>query len=224
MLSIIAISDLHGLLPDTSEYQGDILCICGDTFPLSIQTHARACEEWFTEEFIPWAQEIKVDKILLIAGNHDFFFYNSHLQRIHNLIKDTKIVYLENDVFEYQGKVFYGTPYCKQFGNWAFMRDDETLEIIFSNIPNNVDVLITHDAPFGCSDICEQDVSWNSHTHIGNIPLKEAVLKKQPKFLIHGHLHTSNHELEILGGTQVYCVSLLDEHYKHTYKPLIFEI
>ena len=53
---------------------------------------------------------------------------------------------------------------------------------------------------------------------------KEVVKEKQPKLLLHGHLHSSNHECEMLGDTKVYNVSVVDERYEIKYKPLEIEL
>lgn len=104
------------------------------------------------------------------------------------------------------------------------MRDNENLSIIFDNIPENIDILLTHDAPYGTSDICLQKESWITEGHLGNKPLRDAIITKSPKFNFHGHLHSSNHSAELLNNTEVYNVSLLDEKYKLTYNPLKLEL
>ena len=38
------------------------------------------------------------------------------------------------------------------------MRDDDILEELYKDIPKNIDILISHDAPYGCSDICFEDI------------------------------------------------------------------
>ena len=48
----------------------------------------------------------------------------------------------------------------------------------FSLIPNDVDFLLTHDAPYGTSDVVLEDVPWNKHEHIGNVPLRDAIIEK----------------------------------------------
>jgi Icc-related predicted phosphoesterase len=223
-MKVIAISDLHGELPYMEDIHGDVLCICGDTFPLKIQWNAYKCKKWLREKFIPWTNNIGIKFVLLVAGNHDFLFEKELRNQIDEIFKGTKIKYLENEHFIIDDIVFYGTPYCRLFGSWAFTRDDERLQLIFENIPNNVDVLLTHDSPYGVSDICYQDIYWNTGEHLGNKPLREAVLRTNPKFLLHGHLHSSNHDVELLGETKVYNVSLLDENYKNAYKPLILDL
>ena len=87
------------------------------------------------------------------------------------------------------------------------------------NLVENVDILLTHDAPYGCSDICYES-RWGVD-HIGSLPLREAILEKKPKFCLHGHLHTSNHEPMFLEGTCIINTSISDESYQQVFKPLV---
>lgn len=223
-MKIVAISDTHGLLPTIDVEEYDILCICGDIFPLKAQNNMPQCESWFQKKFIPWCEALPCKHVLLVAGNHDLWFERTLTDKVHSMFTGTKIKYLENDAIEIDGKKFYGTPYCHQFGKWAFMRDDDRLALIFENIPEDLDVLLTHDAPYGTSDMILQNVPWMNGEHIGCIPLRDAVIEKQPKVLLHGHLHSTNHAVEILNETDVFNVSLVDEHYELVYKPLVLSI
>ena len=138
-----------------------------------------------------------------------------------------KVTYLKNEYVDYlsiqDSKVYriFGTPYCHIFGNWAFMRSEEILAKKFSQIPNNIDILISHDAPYGTSDICFE--GW-SKGHIGCPELRNAILEKKPKYNFHGHLHTANHGEEILNETKVYNTSILNESYEIVFEPLIIRI
>lgn len=218
-MKIVAISDLHGYLPKDLP-EGDTLCICGDIFPLQIQSSIADCEYWLKKHFIPWTEELPYKEIVLTAGNHDFYFEKTSFKDLFLLFDNTKINYLEDSSVIIKGIKFYGTPWCHQFFNWAFMLSDEELTEKFSSIPFDVDILLTHDAPFGVSDVCLQ---WNKKEHIGNSPLTSAILDKEPSINIHGHLHSSDHNVQLLGNTKVYNVSLLDENYKNVYQPLVFE-
>jgi Icc-related predicted phosphoesterase len=219
---IVAISDLHGNLPmDLPE--GDILCICGDIFPLNIQTQILKCDDWLNDVFIPWTIELPYEEIILLAGNHDFYFEEVAPVDTFLTFDSTKITYLCDSWVTIYGIKFYGTPWCHRFGRWAFMEDDVVLESRFKRIPKDVDFLLTHDAPYGTSDICMQNVYWNNGEHIGSRPLRDAIIEKKPKYNLHGHLHSTNHGEEILNETKVYNVSILDERYDVTYSPLIIE-
>ena len=145
-------------------------------------------------------------------------------------LEGTNIKYLYNDGAEYtddSGKTYkiWGSPNCHMFGNWAFMYSDELNKAVFDMMPDNLDFLITHDAPYGRNDIIlQKDCPWANEGHIGNSPLTEVVEKKKPKYHFTGHLHTTDHELKDYDGTLTACVSLLDENYKLVYKPLYLEI
>lgn len=231
-MKICAMSDLHGNLPQYEEGFYDdceLLLICGDIIPLEIQININASKTWLTQEFKFWASSIPVDKVIFIGGNHDHICERCKKHLYHWFSKHDKVTYLHNSGLEYisnLGKVYsiFGSPYCKQFGNWAFMRDEDTLIKKFSEIPENLDILITHDVPYGISDVLLQTVHWNTSEHIGNKPLREAILEKKPKWHFSGHLHSTNHDIVQVEGINHANVSLLDEKYNLVYKPLIVEI
>lgn len=230
MIKICAISDMHGNL-NFDIKPCDILCICGDIVPLNVQTFLEGTLRWISKKFIPWCEKQPCEKIFLIAGNHDWIAMK-HPDDWEEMFNDTKITYLLNSSAEYvketdgeyQEISIYGTPWCHQFYNWAFMTSDVNLAKIYESIPYKVDVLLTHDAPHGTSDVILQDTPWRTDEHIGCIPLGEAVDNKKPRLLLHGHLHSTNHSLEKRGDTDVYNVSMVDEKYDLVYEPLYIEI
>lgn len=224
-MKIAAISDLHGILPRIVDPEFDVLCICGDISPKDIERDIEQATNWITEKFIPWCENLPCRQVLLIAGNHDFLFTSLSSDFIYSLFENTKIKYLQDELCTIDSKIFYGTPWCRKFrSNNAFVEETSVLVEQFSNIPDNVDVLLAHDAPYGVSDICLQESFHTMKEHFGNIPLRDAVYKHKPKYLLHGHLHSSNHYKEFLGDTQVYNVSILDEYNNLTYLPLILTI
>lgn len=226
-MKIVAISDLHGDLPNSLP-EGELLLIAGDTVPLRMQSNFEQSRKWWLNDFCNWLKTLKFERIILIGGNHDGFL-ETHGQEIKATLIINKCIYLCNEQYtylSYDGKTytFFGTPYCKQFGNWWFMYSQDKLEELYKDIPKDLDILLSHDAPYGVSDICYQNTPWNDGSHIGNKALRDAILDKAPAYCIHGHLHSSNHDEEILGTTKVYNVSLKDERYIMTYKPLTLDI
>lgn len=226
-MKICAFSDMHGQL-DFKVEPCDIVLICGDIVPLKIQKFSDASEEWFKEEFIPWCNDLPCEKVVFIAGNHDFLLYD-HPDRVRKLLQgQDKITYLDCEIFEYKGKVIYGTPMCKPFFRWAFMpsyeEQDEKYERHLKAI-GHIDIVMSHDAPYGVSDvILQKDCWWADGSHIGNESLRKFLEKAQPEINLKGHLHTTSREVEMLGETKVYSVSLLNEDYEMVYEPLYLEI
>jgi Icc-related predicted phosphoesterase len=234
-MKVAVISDLHGHLPiyPSPYWEGieecELLLICGDILPLHCQTKMIESRLWLIDEFKPWAASLPVEQVFFIAGNHDFWFERNDLAAHQIFSSHDKVRYLKNEYVDYistqDAKVYriFGTPYCHIFGNWAFMRDEETLAKKFNQIPGNVNILLSHDAPYGTSDICFEGFSA-SKGHIGCPELRDAIIASKPKYNFHGHLHSSNHGEEILGETKVYNTSILNEQYNLVYEPLMVRL
>ena len=225
-IKVVAISDLHGYLPEIPEC--DLLCICGDLVPLNVQANSRKTRKWLIDEFKPWCESLPCHKVLFIAGNHDIYFENLDFMEA-QFPKDSKVTYLFNEEYKYQsknGKIYsiFGTPYCQIFGNWAFMLPSKELEKAYSKIPENLDILMAHDQPRNYGDVLLQEIWWNDGSNIGNKQLAAAVLEKQPRYMFVGHLHSTTHQCVKIGETRRYNVSLKDEYYDPVYSPLKLEI
>ena len=226
-MKICAISDLHGYLPELKSCE--LVLICGDSVPLEYQASSKKTKKWYDTTFRKWAGELPCDKVLFIAGNHELHFPGKKIIYESLFSKDDKITYLCHSEYIHKSKdgkeyKIFGTPYCKQFMNWAFMYPNEELEKIFKNIPNDLDILISHDNPYGYGDIVLQECPWADGSHIGNIPLAKAIEEKQPKYQFNGHLHSCDHSLIMIGNTKHYNCSIKDEQYNSVYEPLYLEI
>lgn len=226
-MKICAFSDMHGNLGFEID-ACDIVLICGDIVPLNIQRNATLTEVWLKETFIPWCISLPCEKVVFVGGNHDFLLADNP-SRIRLLLQgQDKVVYLDCETFEYQGKVIYGTPMCKPFRRWAFMPSYEVQDEKYERhlkIIGHIDIVMAHDAPYGVSDILlQKDCWWADGSHIGNHSLRKFIENAKPQILLHGHLHSTSHSKEMLGDTEVYNVSLLDENYEMVYKPLYIEL
>lgn len=227
MIRICTFSDMHGQL-NFDIKPCDIVLICGDIMPLDIQFYTSPSEEWLKTTFIPWCNNLPCEKVVFIGGNHDFVLLR-HPDRMRLMLKgQDKIVYLDCETYEYKGKTIFGTPWCKPFGRWAFMESYEEQDKRYAryvDIIGNIDILMSHDAPYGVSDILlQKDCPWADGTHIGNESLRKLLEKAQPQYNFHGHLHSTNRDAEYLGKTIVHNVSLLNENYKMVYEPIYIEI
>lgn len=230
-MKVCAFSDIHGNL-DFSITPCDLVLICGDIIPLKIQQSTYGSERWLKHKFIPWCNKLPCEKVIFIGGNHDRFL-DHHGNKVKTMLENNnKISYLNCEFYEYKGKRIFGSPLCKIFGYWYFMlsykMQDSIYDKIADELEKKIDIMITHDAPYGISDICMQEnCPWTNGTHIGNESLLKFINKlkdKAPSILLHGHLHSSNHDCEMLNETEVYNVSLLDENYMMHYEPKYFEI
>ena len=149
-MKVTAISDLHGNLIDITE-TCDLICICGDISPLEIQKDHIKMTKWFFNDFYEWIMKLPCTLVILTPGNHDFWLYkfisSSKMylwDKLEILIDDSTMFYSGNDDKWYN---IYGTPQRKDFGKWAQMPGNDTLEEYYSKIPSNIDILLCHDSP-----------------------------------------------------------------------------
>lgn len=227
-------SDLHGELPDAHE-AAEITLICGDIVPLRMQRNIPQSKKWLETIFAYWAKNWPSEKIYFIGGNHDFIFdghYTTNDALQLKTLTDGKLWYLDGytvvDHCSNDGKFYriYGTPYCHIFGNWAFMREDETLRELYCQMPDGCDIVISHDA----ADINDLGLVppnvWHptSSINAGNKVLAEAIKLNKPKYYFCGHIHEGNHRVTEIDGTTMANVSLLNDSYQMVYEPLYLDI
>lgn len=223
--AVQAVSDLHGNLIDVEPC--DILCICGDISPLEIQRDHLQMWKWVWDVFVPWVQELPVDKVFFTPGNHDFWFQKFITENIKKTLcfaTEQKLHILIDEEYVWKGIKIYGTPWIPPIGrleSWAYQAYDVVREETFEQIPDDVDFLISHSAPAigGIGRVHDRD--GNAWEDFGDVPLAHAITKKKPKYVFCGHVHTGTHHLVDTTFTKIANVSYLDEEYKAgTYKPL----
>ena len=243
MIKTIVFSDPHGDLPVITE-EFDLMLIGGDICPA--HSHYNYFQRmWLSTVFVKWVNELpyknEASRVVFIGGNHDCYLCeepNPNKGDYSSIYTDVikpcggRLVYLEDDEYTFEkmdddGQLetlkIYGTPWCKIFGNWWFMRNDEFLEKAFDAIPEDLDILLTHDAPAIPPHGIISNGPW-AGTDAGNKVLAEAVKKKKPKYHFYGHLHSSSHTISDDGKTKTVCVSYLGENYEPTYLPLVLEL
>ena len=236
-MTIKVFSDCHGYLPNISS-EFDLLLIAGDITPAKWGFGSKKVQwDWLITEFKDWFTSLPfktlASKVFLIPGNHDKVFENiTETERLELkfilgpqfelLIHEEKTFeYLENDDLK-QLRIF-GTPYCKMFGSWSFMRYNSFLEKAFSEIPENLDILVTHDPPTlnGMGKITQ---GRQTGKEAGNEILSKYILEKKPKYVFSGHIHSGNHNFEEVNGIKMANVAHVDETYTPVYSVLTFEI
>ena len=231
-IKVAAISDLHGYFPEMTE-SADILIIAGDISPLEIQFNKPKMKTWVETEFAYWVKSLPVDKVYLIAGNHDSYFESISRSNILAMQQACqKLTYLKNETTHYidnNGQLWsiFGTPYCHIFGNWPFMRSEEYMTEKFKQIPDEVDIIISHDPPFAAGDVdvileAPQHRHQRMFQHLGNEPLKARIENVDYKLLVCGHIHGGAHYLDETWKTVN--VSHLNEWYEPTYPIFYTEI
>ena len=187
-MKIIAASDLHGNL-NTDMGFGDMLIIAGDISPM-IHFSMDEQHDWFKRNFIPWLETLNFKYKVFILGNHDFFgkLYSSE---VINKELPPNCHYLFDQEVIIEGVKIYGTPWSPIFFNWAFMRSYSELEVLFSKISNDTNILISHSPPEGILDL-----TWGQE-HAGSLALKRRISQlNMLKYNIFGHIHEGHGQIK----------------------------
>lgn len=232
-MKLIGISDIHGNLPKLPEC--DVVCIAGDILPLAYQNSTLQSVSWFLQDFIPWTDSLRCDEVIFIAGNHDFMFgdllekYHKEWWEVEELLLihhkfEKKIHYLCDSLYTYKGIKFYGTPWIPDLQKWAFYANPDKLTQKFSQIPPDIDVLITHAPPkvADCGTVLQH--CWNWNKNFGCKELTEQYPRIKPKYHLFGHVHTGEHRIVNYYNSNLVNVSIKDENYQVVFPPFEFEI
>jgi len=175
-MKIVIISDTHGGHEELGPLCGDVLIHCGDVENL-FKSDDRAIEkidDWFGRQ--------QFDHILCIGGNHDLALENrvdEGAQPFQNA------VFLHETELVINGVKFYGSSWVPDLRNHAFYADELALEEAWSNIPDDVDVLITHTPPAGVLDVSSRGDA------LGCRRLSRRLKKLKPVLHCFGHVHAS---------------------------------
>jgi Icc-related predicted phosphoesterase len=211
-LKIIATSDIHGHLIDLPA--ADVLCIAGDITFCGKHDFVRQAD-FINGRFIPWIRRALrrgvYRQVIWIAGNHDVV-----LERFPEMTSLTSGAYLRDEVYEFGGVRFYGTPWSSPFFNWGFNASDERREKYFGQIPEGIDVLLSHAPPringlgktYGGEDA-------------GDSVLLRHILRARPKYVFCGHIHEGHGLSADTGDTKIYNVSMVDLGYNVVEKPYV---
>lgn len=193
-LRIVCISDTHNASPGSGYTlpPGDILIHAGD-----LTNNGQPSE---IRKALAWLHEVNYEHKIVIAGNHDIaldenFPNQSDDEEVTQLRRtireDDKITYLEHESREItvkgmQIKVF-GSPFSPAPSSaskqWAFQYLPSQAQELWSSIPSDTTILITHTPPAGHLDT-------SAHWTQGGCPaLSKALFRTKPRLHVCGHCH-----------------------------------
>ena len=224
-MKIIALSDIHGHTVHIKEF-ADVLIIAGDFSPLYCQQDPIGTIDWINRTLFAWFKTLRVDKFIIVPGNHDFackysFFMDDLDTIIHRSGLKNRVIYLNRDSCTIDGIKFYGIPDTEGLTGWAFSKPfnvDYTFD-------SDTDVLITHQPP----RVGDVGFVPSLNREFGSIDLLDTILKSNIRLHICGHIHTGDHnknQIRLHNGrvADVYNVSILDEDYSVAYEPTIINL
>ncbi|MGE3803080.1 MAG: metallophosphoesterase [Gemmataceae bacterium] len=210
---IVAVSDLHGVLPEIPEC--DLLLIAGDIEPTS-NHDVRFQAEWLDGPFRHWLAGTPAGQRIFIAGNHDLVFEQNPAL----LPRDLPAVYLQDSGTEWRGLHIWGTPWQPWFFDWAFNLREPDLVAKWDMIPAGTDILIVHGPPHRYGDAVPRKRGLDN---TGSPSLLARIEQIKPKLVVFGHIHEGRGQWQ-LGPTVLANVTILDEKYQHVYPPWEYEL
>jgi Icc-related predicted phosphoesterase len=206
-LKIALVSDTHGSEYELKMPKADMLIHCGDYSAQGTLQDLIKLNYWFGT--------LKYKYILCISGNHDMWAEGNYGATKNCL---SNAIYLENELVEIEGYKFYGSPVTPAFNSWAFNKDrGEDIARVWRQIPEDIDVLITHGPPKG---ILDRAVSGE---HFGCDDLLYHAVRVAPTAHCFGHIHESYGKKKVGGTTFINC-SNMNENYDIKNKPVVMEI
>ena len=210
-MKIWLISDTHGkheelTIPDNI----DMVVSAGDGGTYKNPFHCKPDMEMF----LTWFNNLPIEHKVYIPGNHDTameagLIEEETYQNIH---------ILKHEFIEIEGIRIFGSPYTPAFYNWAYNSTDLELYNLWKDIPNDLDILVTHGPPHYILDRCDDGY------RAGCKHLMNRVLVVKPKYHVFGHIHEDGGKVEEIDGTTFINASILNLRYNHSNDGRIIEL
>ncbi|WP_288292980.1 metallophosphatase domain-containing protein [uncultured Porphyromonas sp.] len=200
-MRVLAISDTHGMhWRSETPPDADLLIHAGDFSMIGAKEEALDFLEWFTN--LPHKHKA------FICGNHDEALLRGN---INGLPSNCHFLNYSSVVIE--GIKICGIPfYVEPYGS------KELPPRLKAICENDIDILVSHQPPYGMQDVSELYGHYGSHT------LLNIVKKVKPKFHIFGHMHEDYGVKEEDGTTFINCALMGESYERWTKSPIQFEV
>jgi len=224
---LVIMSDTHGKHRQVPLAAGDALIHAGDFSKAGETETFKDVSAYFAESGCP--------EVVSIAGNHDITldpsFYSRHGRRFHgDELLDCEAsrramqygTYLQDSACTLDsGRLsVYGSPWTPAYCNWAFNlpRGQAELRSVWSRIPSQTDILITHGPPLGHGD-------YTTHAgYTGDADLlHEVQTRVKPRLHVFGHIH-EGYGATFDGHTLFVNASCLNARYKCSNQCIVVDL
>lgn len=212
---IYAISDLYGKL-DFKVPSCDLLLVGGDVCPdfaPGTSYGSSMQEQWIHSKHQNWIDEQPIKTWAATFGNHDFIRKG-----------EVGAHFNVDELVEINGLKIWFSPWSNTFGGWAWMQDPTELVWQYNQIPEGVDIIVSHQPPYGFGDEVDGRYTFGDEDrHVGSKELLKTLDRVKPKVVICGHIHSGHGTYTYTrpdgGVTTIYNVSLVNEQYQRVHEP-----
>lgn len=184
MTKVWCLSDTHGLHHHINPPDGtDIAIFAGDESN-SRNPHQNAVE---ARNFLEWYSDLDIPVKVFVPGNH-----STAIARKMILPEDyPNIIFLLHEAKVIKGWKFYGSPWTPRFNDWAYNYKPTVADLVWRDIPDDTDILITHGPPRGVLDLAEDMEDRKRIVQVGCKCLWNKVAEVEPLLHVFGHVHGS---------------------------------
>ena len=185
-MKICAFSDTHGehhKIAISSDEKIDLMIFAGD--------FACTQDELELIEFLDWFSNFPSKHKIFVAGNHDLQF-EDNFEYSKEMCQQRDIIYLQDEAVNIEGLKVYGSPWTPIFRDTKSFKKEafgQELNKIWDKIPHDLDILITHGAPYEILDLLPAEN--NASVNAGDKLLLDKIKKVKPKIHVFGHCHLS---------------------------------
>lgn len=208
MTSLTFISDTHNRHNEIPQEQlpgGDFLIHTGDFTNRGTIPEVISFFNWFEKQ-------TQYTRRIFIAGNHERIAEKD--PGLFASLVPSNCIYLQDSGITLEGLRFWGTPVTAQFCNWAFNRTTSEIIKLFSYIPEDTDVLLTHGGPKGILQKLPGGLD------VGMPELAERIKDlSNLKISAFGHIHHS-YESKTINNVTYVNSAIVGEDYKVHNKPI----
>jgi Icc-related predicted phosphoesterase len=199
-MKILHISDTHSHHRELRDLPGaDVIIHSGD------MCFAGTADEF--SDFVNWLCGLDYKYKLFIAGNHDCILHDADADKLQSLLPEN-VAYLCHSGVEIDGVRLWGVPFMLE------MQSDYRTKL--AEIPSDIDVLITHNPPYGILD-------FSDNINYGCTDVLQIVLKIKPHYHLFGHVHAA-YGIEKSIHTTYRNAALMNEDYELVNKAVLLEI
>ena len=204
-MRIVLISDTHGLHRELAVPAGDLLIHAGD-----ITTNSKP--DWMYCHFDIWLGELPHRRKIVIPGNNDYLLEDPKERKV-----ITNAMLLVDSGVEIEGLKVWGSPVTPLYGGAFGKSRPEDRQRHWAEIPDGLDILITHGPPFAILDH-----GGSAERREGCPQFLEAVFRALPCVHVFGHIHSGYGSLRT-GNTLFVNASLMGDDRRLSRQPLVVD-